>query len=78
MTQLQQDVIAKLQSLSPEDLEKVLHFLETLAPTSPPLQRRSLRAVICDEPIAEWQICSRIRVKNASPLSRSDMRGRST
>ena len=43
MTQLQQDVIAKLQGLSPEDLEKVLHFLETLAPASPPPQRRSLR-----------------------------------
>jgi hypothetical protein len=43
MTHLPQDVIAKLQGLSPEDLEKVLHFVETLAPTSPPPQRRSLR-----------------------------------
>jgi len=32
MTQLQQDVIAKLQGLSPEDLEKVLHFVEKLSP----------------------------------------------
>jgi hypothetical protein len=35
MTHLQQDVIAKLQGLSPEDLKKVLHFVETLAPTPP-------------------------------------------
>ncbi len=44
MTQLQQDVITKLQSLAPEDLEKVLHFVETLTPTTPAEgQRRSLR-----------------------------------
>ena len=40
MTQLQQDVIAMIQGLPPEDLEKVLHFVETL--TAAP-KRRSLR-----------------------------------
>ncbi len=44
MTHLQQDVIAKLQGLSPEDLEKVLHFVEALGPTPPAApQRSSLR-----------------------------------
>jgi putative lipoic acid-binding regulatory protein len=45
MTQLQQEVIAKIQDLAPEDVEKVLHFVETLAPAPAPAasQRRSLR-----------------------------------
>jgi hypothetical protein len=43
MTQLQQDVIAKIQDLPPEDLEKVLHFVEKLTPTPAAPQRRSLR-----------------------------------
>jgi len=41
MTHLQEEVIAKILHLAPEDVEKVLHFVETLAPAAP--QRRSLR-----------------------------------
>ena len=43
MTHLQQDVIAKLQGLSPEDLEKVLHFVEALNPPPAATKRHSLR-----------------------------------
>jgi hypothetical protein len=43
MTDLQQAVIAKLQHLSPEELEKVLHFVEMLAPTPAAPKPRSLR-----------------------------------
>jgi hypothetical protein len=43
MTQLHQEVIAKIQHLAPEDVEKVLHFVETLAPAPAASQRRSLR-----------------------------------
>jgi hypothetical protein len=44
MTQLHQDVITKLQGLSPEDLEKVLQFVDSLAlPQVPTPQRKGLR-----------------------------------
>ncbi len=46
MTTLQQEVIAKLQGLSPEDLHKVLHFVETLsAPVPTEGLRKSLRGL---------------------------------
>jgi hypothetical protein len=44
MTHLQQDVIAKLQDLSPENLEKVLQFVETISPPeSSSAPRKNLR-----------------------------------
>jgi hypothetical protein len=43
MTPLQQEVIAKIQHLAPEDVEKVLHFVETLTPAPSGPQGRSLR-----------------------------------
>jgi hypothetical protein len=43
MSHWQQEVIAKIQHLSPEDVEKVPHFVDTLAPAPPAAQRRSLR-----------------------------------
>jgi hypothetical protein len=46
MTHLHEDIIAKLQRLSPEDLQKVLEFVETLSPPAMPiLQRGSLRGL---------------------------------
>jgi hypothetical protein len=41
-----QQVIAKLQGLSPEDLQKVLQFVETLSPSmSAAPERKSLRGL---------------------------------
>ena len=46
MTHLHEDIIAKLQGLSHEDLQKVLQFVETLsAPNRPIPQRKSLRGL---------------------------------
>jgi hypothetical protein len=46
MATLQQEVIAKLQGLSAEDLQKVLHFVETLStPVPAGGQRKSLRGL---------------------------------
>ena len=36
MTSVQQTVLEKLQKLSPKDQEKVLDFVESLPPLSPP------------------------------------------
>jgi hypothetical protein len=43
MTHLQEEVIAKFLHLAPEDVEKVLHFIETLAPAPAAPLGRSLR-----------------------------------
>jgi hypothetical protein len=45
MPALDSALIQKLQALSPEDLAKVLRFVETLTPSAPPPQRPSLRGL---------------------------------
>jgi len=52
MMTLQEEVIALLKELSAEDLQKVLHFVETLsAPVSAEGQRKSLRGLFAQRGI---------------------------